>query len=147
MDGGRNAALDQLNVFIGRWLTEGETVPQAAAPPDPIVASDIYEWAPGRHFVVHPAYGRIGSNSVGGLEVIGYDASSGQFQTYFFDSQGNTSRETLTYQDGVWTWLGSTTRCKGVFSEDGHTLIARHERSDDGEHWTAWMTVRLQKID
>jgi hypothetical protein len=90
--------LERLNVFIGRWLTEGETV---SAPAAPIVASDVYEWAPGGHFVMHPAYGRIGSMAVGGLEVIGFDASTGQFQTYFFDSNGNMVRETLSYRDGV----------------------------------------------
>src|SRR5262245_3443344 len=126
---------------------EGQTVSQAGVPAEPIVASDTYQWAPGGQFVMHPAYGRIGSMEVGGLEVIGYDAATGQFHTYFFDSQGSASRETLFFRDGVWTWLGSHTRCKGVFSDDGRTLTARHERSDDGEHWTPSMTVTLRKID
>jgi hypothetical protein len=139
--------LAPLNVFIGRWLTEGETVAEGAAPADPIVASDVYEWAPGGRFVMHPAYGRVGSVTVGGLEVIGHDASTGQFQTHFFDSEGNTVRETLSYRDGVWTWQGVRVRCRGEFSKDGRTLVARHERSDDGEHWRPSMTVTLRKID
>ena len=94
--------LERLNVFIGRWLTEGKTVAEGSAPPAPIVASDVYEWAPGGHFVMHPAYGRIGSMAVGGLEVIGFDATTGQFQTHLFDSKGNTSRQTLSSRDGVW---------------------------------------------
>jgi len=139
--------LDRLNVFIGRWLTEGETVSEAGAQATPIVASDVYQWAPGGRFVIHPAYGRIGSAAVGGLEVIGYDASTGQFQTHFFDSEGNTTRETLSYRDGIWTWQGGRTRCRGVFSDDGRTLTANHERSDDGEHWRPSMTVTLRKIE
>jgi len=59
--------------LIGRWLTEGETVVAPGAAPVPIVASDVYQWAPGGHFVMHPAYGRIGNVGVGGLEIIGYD--------------------------------------------------------------------------
>src|SRR5262245_2774732 len=93
------AELERLNVFIGRWLTEGETVPQKDAPGERIVASDVYQWAPGGQFVMHPAYGRIGANEVGGLEVIGFDASTGQFQTTFFDSRGNMERETLSCRD------------------------------------------------
>ena len=139
--------LKQLSVFIGRWLTEGETVAQAGEPAAVIVASDVYEWAPGGHFIMHPAYGRVGAMEVGGLEVIGYDASSGQFQTHFFDSDGNATRETLSYRDGVWTWQGSNSRCRGVFSDDGRTLTAHHERSDDGEHWRPSMTVTLRKIE
>jgi hypothetical protein len=139
--------LERLSVFIGRWLTEGETVAQAGAPAAPIVASDVYEWAPGGHFVMHPAYGRVGAKGVGGLEVIGYDASTGQFQTHFFDSEGNTIRETLSYRDGVWTWEGRDVRCRGVFSDDGRTLTAHHERSDEGERWRPSMIVTLRKIE
>ena len=141
------AELERLNVFIGRWLTEGETVPPRDEPAERIVASDIYQWVPGGRFVMHPAYGRIGTIDVGGLEVIGYDASTGQFQTHFFDSQGNMERQTLSCQDGVWIWLGSHTRCNGVFSDDGRTLTARHERSDDGQRWMPSMVVTLRKID
>src|SRR5262245_4309748 len=111
----RTLALERLNVFVGRWLTEGETVPGSGASSESIVASDVYQWAPGGQFIMHPAYGRIGSRSVGGLEVIGYDSATGQYQTYFFDSQGNASRETLSCRDGVWTWVGRQTRCKGTF--------------------------------
>ena len=139
--------LKPLDVFIGRWLTEGETIPQDDTRAEPIVASDVYQWAPGGHFIMHPAYGRIGSVGVGGLEVIGYDASTGQFETHFFDSQGNTERQTLSCVDRVWTWQGSRARCRGVFSDDGRTLAAHHERSDDGTHWTPSMTVRLRRID
>jgi Protein of unknown function (DUF1579) len=139
--------LESLNVFIGRWLTEGETVAEPGASATSIVASDIYQWAPGGHFVMHPAYGRIGSVPVGGLEVIGYDPSTGQFQTHFFDSDGNTAHETLSFRDGVWTWQGSRVRCRGVFSDNGRTLTAHHERSDNGEDWKPSMTVTLRKIE
>jgi hypothetical protein len=39
----RPSALDRLDVFIGRWLTEGETVATAEAPSVRILASDVYE--------------------------------------------------------------------------------------------------------
>jgi hypothetical protein len=96
---------------------------------------------------VHPAYGRIGSMEVGELEVIGYHATSGQFHTHFFDNHGGVSHQTLSVRDDVWTWLGSRTRCKGMFSDDGRVLTAHHERSDDGEHWIPSMTVVLRKVE
>src|SRR5262249_20000550 len=138
--------LDLLNVFIGRWITEGETVAEAAQAVQSIVASDVYEWAPGGHFVMHPAYGRIGSTGVGGPEIIGYDASTRQFQTYFFGSEGNVTNETLSHRDGVWTWQGKLARCTGTFSDDGKTLTAHHERSVDGGRWLPSMEVKLRKI-
>jgi uncharacterized protein DUF1579 len=139
--------LERLRVFIGRWITEGETIAQANAPAAPIVASDVYQWVPGGHFIMHPAYSRIGDVAVGGLEVIGYDPASKQYQTHFYDSQGNTTTQTLSFYDGVWTWQGTHARCTGVFSADGKTLTARHERSDDGVHWEPSMNVTLRKVD
>jgi Protein of unknown function (DUF1579) len=143
----RPRELDRLEVFIGRWMTEGETVSGADAVSMPIVASDIYQWLPGGHFVMHPAYGRIGSSAVGGLEVIGYDAKTGQYIAYFFDSEGNISSQALVFHDGTWTWQGERARCTGVFTDGGKTLIARHERSDDGRNWTPSMHVTLRKVD
>ncbi len=143
----RPPELERLQVFIGRWITEGETVGSTEAPPMTIVASDVYQWLPGGHFVMHPAYGRIGPTGVGGLEVIGYDSSTGQYATHFFDSQGNTFRQTLSQRDGTWTWQDEHARCTAVFTDGGKTLTAHHERSDDGVHWVPSMTVTLRKFD
>jgi hypothetical protein len=139
--------LQRLEVFIGRWITEGQTVESSEAASVPIVASDVYQWAPGGRFLMHPAYGHIGPLEVGGLEVIGFDPATGQYRTHFFDSQGNVVTETLSQRDGTWTWQGAHARCTGVFSEGGKVLTARHERSDDGSRWEPSMTVTLRRID
>src|SRR5262245_13399304 len=76
----RPPELEQLNVFIGRWMTEGETVAEPGARVSAIVASDVYQWVPGGHFVMHPAYGRIGAVGVGGVEIIGFDPGTRNFR-------------------------------------------------------------------
>src|SRR5262245_35994002 len=113
---------DRLTAIIGRWITEGQTIPPDGTPGVAILASDVYEWAPGGRFVVHPAYGRIGDVGVGGVEIIGYDPASRTYQVHFFDSQGNATRQELTIQDRTWLWQGAHTRCTGVFSADGKTM-------------------------
>src|SRR6185437_10688480 len=60
--------------------------------------SDVYEWMPGRFFVLHTAYGRIGIMDVGGTEIISYDAASKTYRSHFFDSKGNISTHELTVQ-------------------------------------------------
>jgi hypothetical protein len=143
----RRNALDRLNRFIGRWLTDGETVATPEAPSLRIVASDVYQWAPGGQFIMHPAYGRIGDQDVGGLEVIGYDPATEQFRTYFFDQDGNTATETLTAEGDNWTWQSTQHRCRGEFTDNGRTLVALHERLDDDGGWTASMKVTLRKVE
>jgi hypothetical protein len=135
-----------LSVFIGKWMTVGETVPTDDSPALRISASDIYEWVPGRFFVLHVAYGRIADSDVGGIEIIGYDAEARKYRTHFFDSQGNISSQDLSVQDGVWTWSGEHARASMVVSDDGNTLPTRHEWSDDGVHWRPSMDVTLRKV-
>lgn len=134
-------------LFIGRWITEGQTIAGANASSVKIHSSDIYEWAPGGFFVVHTAYGRIGSVDAGGVEIISYDKATGKYQSHFYDSQGNIRTDQLSVNGNVWKWQGKKTRCTGVFSENGKILTAHHERSDDGVHWVPSMDVILTKVE
>ena len=85
---GPGPEVKRLAVFIGRWITEGCLVDEDGNPGDKIVASDVYQWALGGFFVIHPAYGRIGDVGVGGVEIIGYDPATEQYWAQFCDSQG-----------------------------------------------------------
>jgi Protein of unknown function (DUF1579) len=136
-----------LDVFIGKWLTEGYTVASADEPTVEIFASDVYEWMPGRFFVLHTAYGLMGNMGVGGTEIIGYDAESKKYRTHFFDSLGNLITEELTVEGDTWTWQGEKTGCTAVFAEDSKTLTAHHVRLDDGGNWVPAMEVTLTKVE
>lgn len=46
-----------------------------------------------------------------------------------------------------WIWQGEHTRCTGVFSADGMTQTAHHERTDDGVNWVHSMDVTLRKVE
>jgi hypothetical protein len=133
--------------LIGRWITEGHTVASPGAPAVKIQASDIYEWAPGGFFVVHPAYGRIGDAEVGGVEIIGYHEETESYRSHFFDSFGNVSTSRLTVEGDTWTWSGERTRCTSLLSDDGKTFTAHDERSSDGVTWEPSMEVELRRVD
>jgi hypothetical protein len=136
-----------LQLFIGNWINEGESVASEDAPAARILTSDVYEWMPGGCFVLHTAYGRFGGDDAGGTEIIGYDAAKKVYQSYFFDSQGNFTIDELTVNDGVWTWQGERTRATSVFTDDGKTQTCLHERSDDGGTWVPAMNVTLIRVD
>jgi hypothetical protein len=136
-----------LEVFIGKWMNEGQTIAGASAPAVKILTSDVYEWMPGGFFVLHTAYGRIGNMDVGGTEILGYDAVSQQYRSYFFDSQGNVSMQELTASGDTWTWSGGQTRCTAVFSDQGKMQTAHHERLDEQGNWIPSMDVTLTKVE
>jgi len=138
------------DIFIGRWINEGHTVATAEAPSVKIVTSDVYGWAPGGFFVLHYAYGLVGTLS-GGIEIIGYDAAGKRYTSHFFDSQGNVVTSTLTFDNGVWTWFGPWAgqghRATATFSDDGKIQTCLHERSEDGERWLPSMDIVLTKVE
>jgi hypothetical protein len=135
-----------LGSLIGKWMTVGETVPAEGEPAVTIHASDVYEWVAGGLFVVHTAYGVIGEEDVGGIELIGYDPTAKRFHTHFFDSQGNVSQQELTYDEGTWTWSGPHARATGVLSDGGRAMPTLHEWSDDGINWRPSMNITLRKV-
>jgi len=140
----RGPAHERLEAFIGRWINRGTRVS-----PDgrdiPILSSDVYEWAPGGHFVVHSVHGLIGSVPVGGIEIIGVDDRTGDYRATFYDSEGNTSHHKLVERDGDWIWSGGGARCTLRFSHDGGMMVAHHERELTGGGWEPWMDVTLTR--
>jgi Protein of unknown function (DUF1579) len=137
----------RLEVFIGKWINEGETVPAGGASAAKILTSDVYEWVPGRFAVLHTAYGRMGELDVGGVEIIRYDAESSRYTSHFFDSQGHLTVDELRYDDGKWIWNGARIRTTSTFSEDGKVQHSLHEQTDDGVEWRQAMDVTLRRVD
>lgn len=141
-----DAAHKRLEVLIGKWMNEGQTLASPDTLPVKILTSDVYEWMPGSFFVLHTAYGLIGGVGVGGTEILGYDAASQAYRSYFFDSQGNISTQQVTIQHDTWTWQGEKTRATAIFSADGTTQTVCHERLDDTGNWLVSMDVILRKV-
>ena len=137
----------RLDVFIGKWINEGHTIASAQAASVKILTSDVYEWVPGGFFVLHTAYGRIGTDDVGGVEIISYDAASKQYHSHFFDSQGNISTDAFSIQGDTCTWTGEKTRCTALFTNNGKTQTAHHERLDESGNWVPAMDVTLTKVE
>jgi uncharacterized protein YndB with AHSA1/START domain len=137
--------LERLEALIGRWTTEGETVPGPSGLSTRIAGTDTYEWLAGGFFVVHRVDVRFGDEHVEAIEIIGYDAANGTYPTHAFDSQGSASSYRMRERDGTWTITGETERSTLVPDGDGATMRASWERSDDGRTWLPWMEIRLTR--
>ena len=140
----RDARHQALDVLVGRWINEGQTVKTAQIPSVAILTSDVYQWAPGGFFVVHSAYGKIGDASVGGVEIIGVDADA--YRSTFYDSFGNVHHSRVEIDGEVIRWIGDRTRCTATITDGGMTQVAHHESSADGVGWTSSMDVTLRKV-
>jgi hypothetical protein len=78
---------------------------------------------------------------------MGYDDASGDYISYFFDSQGNTTKSKLSVNGDTWTFQSESTPATVVLTEDNHVQTVLHERTDDGVNYVASMKIVLTKID
>src|SRR4029450_10717583 len=94
-----DAALERLEVLIGRWKTEGQTIDASGAPPEEIDAIDTYERLPGGA-LLHLVDARVGDQKVEGAEIIGHDPERNTYATQYFGSEGPTAYEASLAQEG-----------------------------------------------
>lgn len=139
-------ALARLNVFIGKWNTEGLIKGSPSGPTARLKAIDTYEWLPGGFFLIHHVDGFMGDEEVKTIEIIGYDTSSEMYFTHSYDNRGSIGKYQANLLDVVWTIAGKSERFTGMFSDDSNTLTGRWELSGEGDSWVPWMDIKLTKV-
>ncbi|AWP27576.1 DUF1579 family protein [Paenibacillus sp. Cedars] len=139
-------AMERLNVFVGKWNTEGVIKASPSGAADVLKAVDTYEWLPGGYFLIHHVDGYMGKDKVKAIEIIGYDASSQNYTTHSYDNQGNFNAYQANLLDRDWKIWGESERFTGMFSEDSNTLTGSWELSSDGTNWVPWMDIKLTKV-
>ena len=140
--------LECLNPFVGIWDTEGEVKDISSGRSAKFKASDVYEWLPGGHFLLHRFNADMPDGNIQGIEIIGYSSESESYPMHSFDSLGNASLMHARLENGMWSFIGETARFTGGFQENGRVFAGRWElRAGDGKTWTPWMDVRLTKRD
>lgn len=132
--------MERLESVVGAWRSAGETVDE---PVVRIEGSDVYEWLPGRHFLVHHVDVTVDGRRYQALEMFGAEADTVVARAY--DSDGVTGTMTVGLDEpGVVTLTGPDTRARLVVAGDGGSMAARWDRLDDGE-WRHWMDMRFTR--
>jgi hypothetical protein len=63
-------ALKHLELFVGKWNTQGEIKASPYGPAGKIIGTDTYEWLPGGFFLVHRVDVRIGDQKTSQLKLL-----------------------------------------------------------------------------
>jgi hypothetical protein len=141
-----SAALERLDVLIGRWKTQGWTT-AAWGTPERIDAVDTYQRLPGGA-LLHLVDGRVGDQNVEGAEIIGFDPARGRFVTQYFGTDGPNAYEASLVEDGgslVWTMRSGTDRFTGTFDDERPVITGRWEAVHDDGSWQPWMEITLTR--
>ena len=126
----------RLEPFIGTWKVAGhESGAAPNAPTTPVTGEESYTWLPGRFFLLGHWDHRVGSDHHIGLNIIRYDATTGQYSSYNVDNLGFARTYRVTQREGVWSFTGDWERATWAFGHDGQTMTIDWEITSDGETW------------
>jgi hypothetical protein len=119
---GPDPALKRLEKFVGTWSMKGRTLD---ADQDNVFGKTTFEWLPGGFFLQQRVELEFMGRAVRGLEIIGYDPSTGKFpSTVYSNLVGVPIAYEYDVQDDhftIRTELAGGATYTGSFSKDGNT--------------------------
>jgi len=126
----------RLEPFVGMWEVVGYNAGAAPnAPNTPVTGEESYTWLPGRFFLLGHWDHRFGTDRHVGLNIIRYDANTGQYSSYNVDNLGFARTYRVTQRDDVWSFVGDWERATWALGHDGQTMTIDWEITRDGETW------------
>ncbi|MGI9505614.1 MAG: DUF1579 family protein [Geminicoccaceae bacterium] len=138
-------AMEALAPFVGIWNTEGEIRAKDGEELQPLVATDTYEWLPGKGFLLHSVDARLGGHVTRSIEIIGWDEDAGGLFSTSYDDKGATSRFRCALEDHAWKIDGQGLRLRGDFDQKWNELTGTWEIENGGD-WSPWMDIKLTKV-
>ena len=125
-------ALARLEPLVGTWEMTGRTLD---ADEDNISGRTVFEWLPGRFFLLQRIEMNFGGLEIKSFEPIGYDAETGAFSSLVYSNLfGSPIPYRWDLRDGILTIstdLAGGATFRGTFSDDGSTFSGGW-RPDEG---------------
>lgn len=138
---------ERLAAFIGRWSVSGRNADAApVAPNSAITGEHHFEWLPGQFFVLGRFRHDHAAGAHSGASIFGIDEESGALFARNFDNLGYERKYTLSFERGVWRFVGRFERALLVFGQDGRSYEERWELSKDGVEFVPLCEMHATKL-
>jgi len=143
------SAQERLSVFAGRWKTTGKAYDSPLGSRADISAVQTYAWLAGGRFLIHRLEGRLGTDEIACIEVIGHDAARDGYRVDSFYNDGKRNQWRLDQYGDTWTLTGDweaegeslKVRCTLLLDASHNGVMCRWEHSSDEGRWqTFWDT-------
>jgi uncharacterized protein YndB with AHSA1/START domain len=137
----KQAALKQLDVFVGKWHAEGKSYGEGQHKDDPYasampwISDESYEWLPGNYFLLHKWDAKVGDSIFIGTEIIGQDEKEGGFFTRFFDNAGFHPEYKATVDGNTWNFMEASSRAMIIVNDDKSKMTFNWEWRKEGGDW------------
>ena len=147
-----NPSIERLAVLVGEWsmVPVFEDLPPVAGG-----ARVVFEWMPGRQFLVQRWEVPL-PEAPDGIAIIGADPDSdGDFLQHYFDSRGVARVYKMRLSDAGWELrrdapdfspLTFAQRYRGTFADEGRTISGAWEICHDGETWEHDFDLTYTKV-
>ena len=144
-----NPALKDLEMLIGKWEME---LSNASFLPDPSVTfkgNISFDWLEGGAFLIMRMGGRV-SSAPSAVWLISRDESSSDYKVFYYDDRKVSRIYEMSFSDNVWKlWRHSpnfSQRFEGKISNDGNKILAKWEKSSNGQKWEHDFDVTYTRI-
>jgi hypothetical protein len=142
--------LKEYNYFVGSWKLDGDAKPGPMGPGGKMTMTEEVQWMQGNFFaVIHSSFQGAGMGQGSGISFMGYDPDAKKYTYNEFNSFGEATKSTGTFDGKAWTWYGEDKMGKGKFvmnitSPKSYTF--QYDMSQDGNNWTTVMTGTATKV-
>ena len=134
----------RLDILNGSWQTTITALEPDGSEGGTSQTSDIHSWLPNEHFLMHEVGATMGSQRVQSIEIIGINATSDEFFSRSYDSDGSTNDFVSRIDVLDYVIDGEVLRFDGRFSDDGLQLAGKWAQLID-DHWGPFVRVVLDK--
>ena len=144
-----NPMLRELEMLIGKWEME---LSNASFLPDPsatMISNVTFEWLEDAAFLILRMGGRP-SKSPGAIWLINRGESNSEYKVFYYDDRKVSRIYEMSFVDQVWKlWRQSpdfSQRFEGKINNDGNKILAKWEKSNDGQAWEHDFDVTYTRI-
>lgn len=144
-----NPALGDLEILIGRWEMELSNTSFLPSRSDTVRSEVVFEWLEDAAFLILRMGGRP-SNSPGAIWLINRDEASSDYKVFYYDDRKVSRIYEMSFADHLWKlWRQSpdfSQRFEGRINQDGNGILAKWEKSNDGQTWEHDFDVMYTRI-
>ena len=133
-----NPALKDVEFLIGKWEMELSNAAFLPKPSSTVKGDVSFDWVEDKAFLIM----RMGGNpstSQGAIWLINRDESSSDYKVFYYDDRKVSRIYEMSFSDNLWKlWRQSpnfSQRFEGKISKDGNKILAKWEKSSDGQKW------------
>lgn len=138
--------LKRLQVFVGKWLVEGQNFAAApVAPNSEFTGVQTYDWFPGNFYLVEKWDRQFNDDENIGIGMFGFNEEVQEFYLTTYDNMGHERIYTIDSYRHIWKFTSRNERGTIVFSSDEQTFIEDWEILKDF-NWQPLATLKCTKL-